>query len=171
MPCAAARMRLFDAATASGAFCATLSASAIAASSAPPCSVSSLSKPQSKACSAVIGSPVMAICIAVAYPTLAGSLNTPPAAANSPTFTSLMPIFAPFEATNRSQVSAISQPPAMAKPSIAAMRGLLQPSRTNVPRGPISSPRANALRSMPEQNPRPLPVITPAVSESSASSS
>ena len=82
-----------------------------------------------------------------------------------------MPILAAFEATNKSHVKATSQPPARAKPLMAPIRGLLAPFRTNSFNGPISSPRAKAFKSIPAQKARPLPVITPAVRVSSASSS
>ena len=171
MPRAAASTIFFDAATARGAFSAIRSAQAMAASRAPPDSVTSLSIPASSASSAVIGSPVTAISMAFVNPTLAGRRISPPPAAKRPTLTSRMPIFAPFEATRRSQVSASSHPPARAKPSIAQISGFWLPAWIKSIIGPMSSPRAKAFRSIPEQKPRPLPVSTPAVRESSASSS
>ena len=74
-------------------------------------------------------------------------------------------------ATRRSHDSAISSPPASAKPSMAAISGFLEPCSKKSPR-PLGGPlEANALRSMPAQNPRPAPVSTPVVSPSLLSSS
>jgi len=54
---------------------------------------------------------------------------------------------------------------------MAQMRGFWAPFRTNFSMGPMSSPRAKAFRSMPEQKPRPAPVTTPAVRPGSSSRS
>src|SRR4051794_26873074 len=74
----------------------------------------------------------------------------------------------------RSHASAISSPPATAKPSIAAMSGL-RAERWTMPAKPRPStrglsPATNALRSMPALKPLPAPVRTPTVRSSSASS-
>ena len=95
----------------------------------------------------------------------------PPPAANRPTFTSRMPNFALSPATMRSHDSASSRPPAMAKPSIAAISGFSAPAWMNLCIGPMSSPAAKALRSMPELKPFPAPVNTPAVRPGSSLSS
>src|SRR4051812_28940029 len=85
-----------------------------------------------------------------------------------------MPSRASRDATIRSHASAISRPPAMAKPSTAAMSGL-RAERWTMPAKPRSpthgrSPVTNALRSMPALNPLPAPVSTPTLRLSSASS-
>jgi hypothetical protein len=59
----------------------------------------------------------------------------------------------------------------MAKPSTAAIIGLEAPSWRNRGSRFDAPPAANAFRSIPEQNPRPAPVTTAAVSPSSSSSS
>src|SRR3954468_1584613 len=86
-----------------------------------------------------------------------------------------MPSLAPFDATIRSQASAISKPPATAKPSIAAISGLRDARCTMPakPRSPIHGrcPLTNALRSMPAENPFPAPVRMPTCSSCVSSSS
>src|SRR6185437_5762079 len=82
---------------------------------------------------------------------------------------------APWAATIRSQASAISIPPATAKPSIAAISGL-SAARCAMPAKPRSpyqgdSPFTNAPRSIPAQKKPPAPVSTPTDSSGSASSS
>src|SRR3954447_16148408 len=84
-----------------------------------------------------------------------------------------MPRRAPREATMRSQASAISRPPATAKPSIAAISGLAG-GRSAIPAKPRPStyrlsPATNALRSIPAEKPLPAPVRIPACRPSSAS--
>ena len=64
-----------------------------------------------------------------------GSRNRPPAAATNERFTSGRPKAAAVEATMRSHESAISQPPASAGPSTAAMIGLVR-SRCAMPAKP-----------------------------------
>src|SRR4051794_30046633 len=86
-----------------------------------------------------------------------------------------MPSLAPLDATRRSQASAISRPPATAKPSIAAISGLRE-ARLTMPAKPRSpthafSPATNALRSMPALNPFPAPVRMPTCSSAVSSSS
>src|SRR3954452_8086631 len=86
-----------------------------------------------------------------------------------------MPSLAPRAATIRSQASTISSPPATAKPSIAAIRGLRE-ARWTIPAKPRSpthgrSPVTNALRSIPAENPLPAPVSTPTCSSGVSSSS
>src|SRR4051794_38717320 len=86
-----------------------------------------------------------------------------------------MPSLAPFDATIRSQASAISNPPATAKPSIAAISGL-RDARWTMPAKPRSPthgrcPVTNALRSMPAEKPLPAPVSTPTCSSCVSSSS
>src|SRR3954447_17538801 len=98
-----------------------------------------------------------------------------PAAATSERLTSGIASRAPLAATIRSQASAISRPPAIAKPSTAAISGL-RAERWTMPAKPRSpthgrSPVTNALRSMPALKPLPAPVITPTVRSPSASSS
>ena len=73
-----------------------------------------------------------------------------------------------------SQASAISNPPANAYPSTAAMSGF-SGGRSTTPAKPRPgidgrSPARNALRSIPAQNVPPAPVITPATSAVSESS-
>src|SRR3954454_16287811 len=89
--------------------------------------------------------------------------------------TSGMPNFAPEAATIRSHASAISKPPATAKPSKAAISGLRDAlwSMPAKPRSPTQgrSPVTSALRSMPAQKNPPAPVRTPTLRPSSASSS
>src|SRR5215218_5931332 len=106
--------------------------------------------------------------------TRCGRRRSAPAAATSERLTSGMPSRASREATIRSQASAISRPPAIAKPSIAAISGL-RAARWTMPAKPRSathgrSPVTNAFRSMPALNPLPAPVITPTLRLSSASS-
>ena len=160
-----------DAETASGAFLATRSASAMAASSAPPFSVIWLISPSSAASSARIGSPVIASSIALACPTRAGRRKSPPPAAKRPRFTSGTPNLAPSEATMRSQVNAVSRPPASANPSTAAINGFCEPLRMKFDHAEMSSPVINALRSIPAEKPLPAPVSTAAVNPSFESSS
>ena len=147
------------------------SASSIAPSTAPPFSVTRETSPYSAPFSAVIGSAVSAISIATAYGTRLGNRSNAPPAARSPTPTSGIPSFTPSAATMRSQVNATSRPPAKAKPSTAAMSGFFAPfSRNSL--NPTGGPSVrNALRSIPAQNPRPVPVSTPAVSSGFSSSS
>ncbi len=59
----------------------------------------------------------------------------------------------------------------MAKPSTAAIIGLAAPCCRNLGNALGGPPAANALRSIPEQKPRPAPVTTAAVNPLSASSS
>src|SRR4051794_26647649 len=104
-----------------------------------------------------------------------GRRESAPPAATSERLTSGMPSLAPRAATIRSQASAISSPPATAKPSIAAIRGLRE-ARWTIPAKPRSpthgrSPVTNALRSMPAENPLPAPVSTPTCSSGVSSSS
>src|SRR4051794_22553319 len=106
--------------------------------------------------------------------TRCGRRRSAPAAATSERFTSGMPSRASREATIRSHASAISRPPAIAKPSTAAISGL-RAERCTMPAKPRSptqgrSPVTNALRSMPALNPLPAPVSTPTLRSSSASS-
>src|SRR4051794_36648166 len=86
-----------------------------------------------------------------------------------------MPSLAPRAATMRSQASAISKPPATAKPSTAAMSGLRDARCTMPakPRSPIHgrSPVTNALRSMPAEKPLPAPGRMPTWSSCVSSSS
>src|SRR3954468_2823741 len=86
-----------------------------------------------------------------------------------------MPSLAPFDATIRSQASAISKPPATAKPSIAAMSGLRDARCTMPakPRSPIHGrwPVAEALGPMPAEKPLPAPVSTRTCSSWVSSSS
>src|SRR3954470_9101224 len=100
--------------------------------------------------------------------------SSAPPAATSERLTSGIPSFAPREATIRSQASAISKPPATAKPSIAAMIGLRGGPWT-MPAKPrcstnMLSPATNAFRSMPEEKPLPAPVRVPTRRSSSSSS-
>ena len=81
----------------------------------------------------MIGSPVSASSLAMLRGSMRGSRSRPPPAATSERLTSGMPSFAPSAATIRSQASAISSPPATAKPSIAAISGLSEP-RSVIPR-------------------------------------
>src|SRR3954469_7797536 len=86
-----------------------------------------------------------------------------------------MPSLAPLLATMRSQASAISKPPATAKPPIAAISGL-RDARCTMPAKPRSPthgrcPVTNALRSMPAENPLPAPVRMPTCSSWVSSSS
>src|SRR3954468_11878607 len=76
-----------------------------------------------------------------------------------------MPNFAPEAATIRSHASAISKPPATAKPSTAAISGL-RDARWTMPAKPRSpthggSPGTKPLGSMPAEKPLPAPVRTP----------
>src|SRR5437763_1583547 len=104
-----------------------------------------------------------------------GMRSSAPPAATSERLTSGIPIFAPLAATIRSQASAISMPPARAKPSTAAINGLrearwVKPAK---PRSPnqADSPLTNAPRSIPALKKPPAPVSTPTESSSSSSSS
>src|SRR3954447_5088184 len=102
-----------------------------------------------------------------------GSRRSAPPAATSERLTSGMPSFAPREATIRSQASAISKPPATAKPSIAAMIGL-RGGPCTMPANPRCSanelsPATKAFRSMPAENPLPAPVRMPTCRSSSSS--
>ncbi len=105
---------------------------------------------------------------------MAGASSAPPAA-TSERLASGIPIFAPFAATIRSHASAISIPPATAKPSIAAISGL-RDARWAMPAKPRSpnhgdSPLTNAPRSIPALKKPPAPVSTPTDRPSSESSS
>src|SRR4051794_17128145 len=104
-----------------------------------------------------------------------GRRSSAPPAATSERLTSGMPSLAPLLATMRSQASAISKPPATAKPSIAAISGL-RDARCTMPAKPRSPthgrcPETNALRSMPAEKPLPAPVSTPTCSSWVSSSS
>ena len=66
-----------------------------------------------------------------------GSRRSAPAAATRERLTSGTPSRAPRAATIRSQASAISQPPATAKPSIAAISGFWG-GRCTIPANPRS---------------------------------
>src|SRR3954451_6894760 len=102
-----------------------------------------------------------------------GSRSSAPAAATSERLTSGMPRRAPRAATIRSHASAISSPPATAKPSIAAISGF-RGGPSAIPAKPRPStcglsPATNALRSMPAEKPLPAPVRIPTRRPSSAS--
>src|SRR5947209_324619 len=104
-----------------------------------------------------------------------GRRSSAPPAATSERLASGMPSLAPLAATIRSHASAISSPPARAKPSIAAISGLRE-ARWVIPAKPRSpnqgdSPFTNAPRSMPAEKNPPAPVSTPTARLSSPSSS
>src|ERR1700730_11013124 len=103
-----------------------------------------------------------------------GRRSSAPPAATSERVASGMPSLAPLAATIRSQASAISSPPATAKPSIAAIRGLRE-ARWAIPAKPRSpnqgdSPLTKAPRSIPAQKKPTAPVSKPNDSPSSPSS-
>ena len=103
-----------------------------------------------------------------------GSRSSAPPAATSERLTSGMPRRAPFDATIRSQASAISKPPATAKPSIAAMIGLIggpwtMPAKPRCSTNELS-PVTNAFRSIPAEKPLPAPVRMPTCRSLSSSS-
>src|SRR5215218_6814355 len=84
-----------------------------------------------------------------------------------------MPKRASRAATIRSQASAISNPPATAKPSTAAISGLrggpwTMPAKPRRSTNALS-PATNAFRSMPAEKPLPAPVRMPACRSSSSS--
>ena len=94
-----------------------------------------------------------------------GAAAPPPAATSAALDLRDAELARPRTATIRSQASAISKPPATAKPSTAAISGL-RGARCVMPAKPRSptygrSPATNALRSMPAQKPLPAPVSTP----------
>src|SRR5690606_34460701 len=101
--------------------------------------------------------------------------SSPPPAAISERLTSGRPSLASDAATMRSHASAISRPPATAKPSMAAMSGLRGGLVANPPkpRSPTTgaSPCRNPLRSIPALKPGPSPRRIPRRSCGSASSS
>src|SRR5207237_1443853 len=70
-----------------------------------------------------------------------GRRSSAPPAATSERLTSGMPSLAPRAATIRSQASAISKPPATAKPSIAAISGLGDARGAARPEPPSAAPR------------------------------
>ena len=80
-----------------------------------------------------------------------------------------------MDATRRSQVSAISVPPARAGPSMAAISGFVLERRTIPPKPPLvvdnsrKRPSEIALRSAPAENTGPVWVRMPSHSESSSS--
>src|SRR3954451_19763129 len=164
-----------EAVSASGAFFEICAASSRAASTAPPGSATTSTSPSRSPSSAVTGSPVSTSFIAAPWPTRRGSRSRAPPAATSERLTSGTPSFASRAATMRSQASALSSPPATAKPSTAAISGL-RDARWTMPAKPRSpphgrSPVTNALRSIPAQKKPPAPVRTPTLRPSSASSS
>src|SRR3954471_20949904 len=113
--------------------------------------------------------------MAIPYGIRCGRRSSAPPAATSERLTSGMPNFAPEAATIRSHASAISKPPATAKPSTAAISGL-RDARWTMPAKPRSpthgrSPVTNALRSMAAENPLPAPVRMPTCSSCVSSSS
>ena len=64
--------------------------------------------------------------MATARPIARGRRNRPPAPATRLRFTSASPNDDRVEATTRSQASTISQPPAIARPSTAAITGFVR---------------------------------------------
>src|SRR5215212_8553208 len=114
----------FDASSASGPLRAISAARSSATCTALPGSASRLTTPSWCARSARIGSPVSAISIATWYGMRLGRRMSAPPAATSERLASGIPMRASRAATMRSQASAISNPPATAKPSMAAMSGL-----------------------------------------------
>ena len=160
--------------TAKGALAAILWAKVLASPRASPGKVSRLTKPHWRASSADIMSPVRAYCMAICRGMRCGKRSKPPEPAIKPRLTSGKPNCALSAATIRSQASAISKPPAKAKPSTAAITGFLggvsmMPPRPR-PGSSMRSPFTNALRSMPEQKCPPSPVKMPTVTVSSLSS-
>ena len=132
--------------------------------------------PYSNARSAGMGSPVSTISMAILGGRARGRRNSPPAAAASDRLTSGSPKAAALEATMRSQERAISQPPARAGPSTAAMMGFSR-SRVAMPANPPRAvcraaawPEAMALRSAPALKTGPSPVTMPTQTSASPSS-
>ena len=124
-----------------------------------------------------MGSPVMHISKAKERGTRLANRVTPPAAATRPTLTSGIPSCACSAAVAKSQARTISRPPPRAAPLTAAMVGL-RCFRWVKPANPPCSvkilacgpSRANAFKSIPEQNASsPVPVITTTHTSSSAS--
>ena len=104
-------------------------------------SVTRLTSPSSYPRSALIGSPVSASSLAMFRGSMCGSRSRPPPAATSERLTSGTPSLAPCAATIRSQASAISRPPATAKPSIAAISGLSEDALDDTGEAAARDPR------------------------------
>mmetsp|Transcript_81879 Transcript_81879/g.162622 ORF Transcript_81879/g.162622 Transcript_81879/m.162622 type:complete len:223 (-) Transcript_81879:332-1000(-) len=148
----------FASLTASGAFTVIRSARATAAcitASRPSPSQIWLTRPSWYARSTVMGSPVSMSSMATAWGSLRGRRKRPPAAGISERLTSGTPKTAFFEATTRSHAKTISQPPARALPSTAAIRGFVRGKATMPAKPPFAvwmfSPLLMALRSAPAQ--------------------
>ena len=146
------------------------SASASAPASAPPVSVSTLTRPTEYPRSASMESPVSIISRATLRGSARGPRNKPPHVGISPRFTSGRPNVAVRDATTRSQASTISNPPPTAKPSTAAISGFARLRRMM----PYSPPRALVVivpvRSVPAENTLGVPVRMPTQSSGSSSS-
>mmetsp|Transcript_134739 Transcript_134739/g.418755 ORF Transcript_134739/g.418755 Transcript_134739/m.418755 type:complete len:220 (+) Transcript_134739:136-795(+) len=144
--------------TASGAFTVTRSASLMAAfrTLSRPGSTTWFTRPSSSALLQGIGSPVRISSMATAWGIFIGSRKRPPAAGMSERLTSGTPKLAFVEATTRSHDRTISQPPARAMPSTAAIRGFVRGNAT-MPANPpflvmMFSLLDTAFKSAPAQN-------------------
>ena len=148
----------FASRTASGALTVILWASLRASWRTRPLSHKIFTKPKSRMRWASMGSPVRFISIAMLRGSRRGRRKRPPAAATRLRLTSGTPNFETRDATTRSHASTISQPPASANPSTAAMSGLVRRLLTRPANPPSSvetfSPRLSDLRSAPAQNTR-----------------
>src|SRR6516164_1447804 len=138
-------------------------ASPRACASASPAGTSRLIRPTASRRLAGTRAPVSAISIARWYGIRRGSRNSPPAPATRPRLTSGRPNTASSLATTRSQDRTISNPPARAYPSTAAMTGLaggrwVMPPKPRPPAAEFS-PAAKPLRSIPAQKVPPAPVM------------
>mmetsp|Transcript_106898 Transcript_106898/g.312536 ORF Transcript_106898/g.312536 Transcript_106898/m.312536 type:complete len:248 (-) Transcript_106898:16-759(-) len=143
--------------TARGAFTVTRSANFRAAlrTFSRPGSTTSFTRPSSRARAQGMGSPVRISSMATAWGIFMGSRKRPPAAGMSERLTSGTPKTAFVDATTRSHASTISQPPARAMPSTAAIRGFVRGKPTRPAKPPflvtMFSRLDTALRSAPAQ--------------------
>ena len=149
----------------------------LAASISSACGTTSLTKPSVLPSSAGTWRPVRIIPSACLRGMMRGSRCRPPASAASPTWGSGSAKIALSAAMIKSQASAISKPPPMAKPLTAAISGLSRSKRLVRPAKPEATrwrvpPAAWYLRSLLAENAlSPAPVTIPTHCSGSAAKS